>query len=98
MDDIVATTVDAVLAEPPSAPADMAAEFAAMHLLSDEALFAAVQPSLSLAEAARLKQLNCVERVLLRRVGGGTMFIHRTMMEHIAALDLEKWKEQPDSP
>jgi hypothetical protein len=29
-----------------------------MHLLSDEALFAAVQPSLSPAEAARLKQLN----------------------------------------
>jgi len=58
VDDIVATTVDAVLAEPPSAPADVAAEFAAMHLLSDEALFAAVQPSLSPAEAARLKQLN----------------------------------------
>jgi hypothetical protein len=31
----------------------------------------------------------------LRRVGG-YMFIHRTMMEHIAGLDLEKWKEQPD--
>ena len=40
----------------------------------------------------------CVDRVLLRRVGGGYMFIHRTMMEHIANLDLEKWKEQPDSP
>jgi hypothetical protein len=40
----------------------------------------------------------CVDRVLLRRVGGGYMFIHRTMMEHIAGLDLEKWKEQPDSP
>jgi hypothetical protein len=26
----------------------------------------------------------CVDRVLLRRVGGGYMFIHRTMMEHIA--------------
>lgn len=58
VDDIVATTVDAALAEPPSAPADVAAEFAAMHLLSDEALFAAAQPSLSPAEAARLKQLN----------------------------------------
>jgi hypothetical protein len=33
-----------------------------------------------------------------RRVVVGYMFIHRTMMEHIAALDLEKWKEQPDSP
>jgi len=25
------------------------------------------------------------------------MFIHRTMMEHIAGLNLEKWKEQPDN-
>jgi hypothetical protein len=32
------------------------------------------------------------------RTRGGYMFIHRTMMEHIAGLDLEKWKEQPDSP
>ena len=40
----------------------------------------------------------CVDRVLLRRVGGGYMFIHRTMMEHIAGLDLETWKEQLDSP
>lgn len=37
----------------------------------------------------------CVDRVLLRRVGGGYIFIHRTMMEHIAALDLEKWKDEP---
>lgn len=37
----------------------------------------------------------CVDRVLLRRVGGGYMFIHRTMMDHIAALDLEKWKNGP---
>ena len=47
VDDIVATTVDAALAEPPSVPADLAAEFAAMHLLSDQALQAAAQPSLS---------------------------------------------------
>jgi hypothetical protein len=67
-------------------------------LLSDQTLFAAVQPSLSLAEAARLKQLNYVDRVLLRRLGGGYMFIHRTRMEHIAGLDLEKWKERSDSP
>lgn len=40
----------------------------------------------------------CGDRVLLRRAGGGGMFVHRTMMEHIADLDLEKWKEQPDSP
>jgi len=28
----------------------------------------------------------CGDRILLRRVGGGYMFIHRTMMEHIAGL------------
>ena len=58
MDRIVATTVDAALAEPPSVPADLAAEFAAMHLLSDQALQAAAQPSLSPAELYRLRQLN----------------------------------------
>ena len=58
VDDIVATTVDAALAEPPSVPVDLAAEFAAMHLLSDQALQAAAQPSLSPAELYRLRQLN----------------------------------------
>ena len=58
VDDIVATTVDAALAEPPSVPADLAVEFSAMHLLSDQALQAAAQPSLSPAELYRLRQLN----------------------------------------
>lgn len=58
VDDIVATTVDAVLAEPASVPTDLAAEFAAMHLLSDQALRAAAQPSLSAADLHRLRQLN----------------------------------------
>ena len=46
------------LTEPPSVPADLAAEFAAMHLLSDQALQAAAQPPLSPAELYRLRQLN----------------------------------------
>ncbi len=58
VDDIVATTVDAALVAPPSAPDDVAAEFAAMHLLSDQALFAAAQPSLAPARLSRLRQLN----------------------------------------
>lgn len=58
IDDIVATTIDAALAEPPSAPTDLAPEFAAMHLLSDQALQAAAQPSISPAELHRLRQLN----------------------------------------
>lgn len=60
VDDIVATTVDAALIEPPSAPAGVAAEFAAMHLLSDQALQAAAQPSLSSAELLRLRQINYI--------------------------------------
>lgn len=58
VDDIVASTVDAALAEPPSVPEELAAEFAAMHLFSEQALQAAAQPSLSPAELHRLRQLN----------------------------------------
>lgn len=58
VDDIVATTVDAALVEPPNAPADVAAELAVMHLFSDQALFAAAQPSLSPTKLSRLRQLN----------------------------------------
>lgn len=58
VDEIVATTVDAALAEPSSVPPELAAEFAAMHLLSDQALQAAAQPSLSAAQLHRLRQLN----------------------------------------
>ena len=46
------------LTDPPSVPADLVAEFVAMHLLSDQALQAAAQPSLSPAELYRLRQLN----------------------------------------
>ncbi len=48
------TTVDSALAEPPS----VLAEFEAMRLLSDQAMQAAAQPSLSPAESYRLRQLN----------------------------------------
>lgn len=58
VDDIVASTIDAALAEPPSVSADLAPEFAAMHLLSDQALQAAAQPSISSADLHRLRQLN----------------------------------------
>jgi hypothetical protein len=29
----------------------------------------------------------CVERILLRRVGGGYIFLHRLLMDHFAALE-----------
>ncbi len=56
--DIVATTVHAALTEPTSVPQELVAEFAAMNLLSDQALWAATHPSLSPAELHRLRQLN----------------------------------------
>jgi hypothetical protein len=34
----------------------------------------------------------CVDRVFLRRVGGGYIFIHRLLMEHFAAMYAEKEK------
>ena len=37
---------------------------------------------------------DCADRILLRRVGGGYIFIHRTFMEHVASLDLDapQWR------
>jgi hypothetical protein len=32
----------------------------------------------------------CVDRILLRKVGGGYIFIHRLLMEHFAAMYWEK--------
>jgi hypothetical protein len=58
VEDVLASTVNAALVEPPDLPTDLANELAAMHLFSDEALQAAAQPSLSPAEQLRLSQLN----------------------------------------
>jgi len=56
--EVLVTTVNVALVEPPGLPADLANELAAMQLLSDEALWAAAHPSLSPAEQSRLSQLN----------------------------------------
>lgn len=32
----------------------------------------------------------CADRILLRKVGGGYIFIHRTFMEHMAEIDPAK--------
>lgn len=58
VEEVLATTVNAVLAAPPGLPDELAGELAAMHLFSDEALWAATQPSLAPSEQARLEQLN----------------------------------------
>jgi predicted transcriptional regulator len=56
--DVLVTTLNAALNAPGDIPAELADELAAMHVLSDEALWAAAQPTLSPAEQTRLAQLN----------------------------------------
>jgi hypothetical protein len=58
VEDVLASTLDAVLVAPADLPDDLANELAAMQVFSDEALWAAAQPSLSPAEQVRLGQLN----------------------------------------
>jgi hypothetical protein len=54
VDEMLATTIDAILAVSPQ----LANEWAAMHLLSDEALWQATQPTFTPAEQKRLRELN----------------------------------------
>ena len=54
VDEMLATTIDAILAVSPQ----LAKEWAAMHLLSDEALWQATQPTLTPTEQERLHELN----------------------------------------
>jgi hypothetical protein len=56
LDEILATTIDTVLAISPQ----LANEWAAMHLLSDDALWQATQPVLTQLEQDRLHELNHV--------------------------------------
>ena len=58
VEQVLTATVNTVLVELPGLPTDLANELAAMHLFSDEALWAALHPSLSPAEQFRLNQLN----------------------------------------
>lgn len=58
IDEIVSSVLQVVLSVPPDLPPEVADELAAMRLFSDEALWAAAQPSLSPAEQERLRQLN----------------------------------------
>jgi hypothetical protein len=58
IDDLLASTIDATLSAPPNLPEELARELATLHLLSDEALWTTLWPSLSSAEQHRLQQLN----------------------------------------
>lgn len=58
VEEIATTSLEAVLLSPANLPTDVADELAALHLFSDEALWAAAEPSLSAFEERRLDQLN----------------------------------------
>lgn len=58
VDEIVAATVEAALTSDVDLPDELEAELAAMHLFSDEALWAATHPTMSAHEQQRLAQLN----------------------------------------
>jgi hypothetical protein len=68
VEELAATTLEAALPLAPDVPPEIANELTAMHLFSDEALWAATAPSLSPTEETRLTQLNCAatERALTR--------------------------------
>ena len=58
VDEIVAATVEAALTANVDLRDKLQAELAAMHLFSDDALWAATHPSMSAYEQKRLAQLN----------------------------------------
>ena len=58
IDDIVASAINVALTVPSDVPHELGEELAAMRFLSDDALWAAAQPSMSPAEQERLHQLN----------------------------------------
>jgi hypothetical protein len=58
VEDIAVTSLEAALPSAQNLPPDIADELAAMHLFSDEALWAATAPSFSPTEEYRLQQLN----------------------------------------
>jgi hypothetical protein len=58
IDEVVASTVETSLPGGRNLPDALEAELAAMHLYSDDALWAAVEPSLSPYELRRMEQLS----------------------------------------
>lgn len=58
VEDVTITSLEAALPSAHALPPDIASELAAMHLFSDEALWAATAPSFSPTEEYRLTQLN----------------------------------------
>ena len=58
VDEVLSSTLDAALVAPPDLPKELLDELAAMNIMSDSALFLALNPSLTASEYGRLQQLN----------------------------------------
>ena len=58
VEDVLVSTVNVTLPATPDLPDEVSNELAAMSMFSDDALWAAAEPSLSAAEQTRLSQLN----------------------------------------
>lgn len=107
VDEVVATTINAALPALPNLPTDLADELAAMHLLSDAALWAAAQPSLAPTEQYRLQQLNDVagERALTQAEADEQAALllayHRSILRRAQAFAILAQRGhtiQPDTP
>ena len=61
VEEIAAASFESALPPDPNLPDEVADELAAMHVFSDEALWAATQPSLSPSQEQRLRQLNSAD-------------------------------------
>jgi len=60
VEDLAASTLESLLPDDPALPPEVSDELAAMNVFSDEALWAAAEPSFSPSEEYRLGQLNSV--------------------------------------
>ncbi len=101
VEDVLITTVNAALVESPGLPDDLANELAAMHLFSDEALWAATHPSLAPSEQLRLSQLNhkAGERPLTRAEEAEQEYLltayHRSVLRRAKSLAILSQRGHP---
>lgn len=104
VDEILLGVLNVALSVPPDLPSDVAEELAAMRLLSDDALWAAAQPSLSPAEQQRLQQLNHIagERSLTQAESAEQAALlkayHRSVLRRAEALAILQQRGHPISP
>ena len=101
VEEVLVTTVNAALPEQRDLPAGLANELAAMNLFSDEALWAAAEPSLSPAEQRRLSQLNrsAEDRPLTKAEGAEQrqllLAYHRSVLRRAKALAILAQRGHP---